>query len=138
MCYIDHFGAQVIDFQCPSTALSGAISHTSKERSKVYSVDASFKSMPPSKATIISAYRDLYRSGLHAVQYSKPSRYVLKKTLDDAFREGSVSEFDALRIANTKLFLDNAAKSTGQEHKVVKNLLHVRWYEREVSMGRIP
>ena len=88
--------------------------------------------MPPSKATIISAYRNLYRSGLHAVQYSKPARYIIRNTLNNAFRKSSVSEFETVKVANTKLFLDNAAKSTGLEHKVIKNLLYVRWWEREL------
>ena len=91
--------------------------------------------MPLSNAIIVSAYRDLYRSGLHAVQYSKPSRYTLKNILDNAFRKGSVAEFDALKIANTKLFLDNAAKSNGLEHKVIKNLLLVRWWEKAMDTG---
>ena len=44
-----------------------------------------------------------------------------------AFREGSTKDYNAERAKNTVLFLSNAAKSRGLEHKIVKNLIHV-WY----------
>lgn len=84
---------------------------------------------------IIRAYRSLYRAGLHAVQYSRPARYVLKATLEDAFRSTPADKFHARRIGNTILFLENAAKARGMEHRILKNLIHVRWWEREKALG---
>ena len=80
---------------------------------------------------VIHAYRSLYRAGLHAVKYSKPGRYILKETLELAFRKTPADQFHPLRIGNTLLFLENAARTTGVEHKVLKNLLHVRWWQRQ-------
>lgn len=85
--------------------------------------------MSVSQQQLVLAYRRLYRNGLHAVQYAKPARYTLKQILDQAFRNGTIEDFDATKIGNTILFLQNAAKETGLEHKVLKNLLHVRWEE---------
>ncbi|KAL9114374.1 MAG: hypothetical protein Q9187_007479, partial [Circinaria calcarea] len=85
--------------------------------------------MSVSQQQLVLAYRQLYRNGLHAVQYAKPARYTLKRILDQAFRNGTIEDFNALRIGNTILFLQNAAKEKGIEHKVLKNLLHVRWWE---------
>ena len=79
---------------------------------------------------IILAYRSLYRSALHAVQYSKPARYIVKDILNNSFRNGSRAEFNAKKIGNTILFLENAAKVKGLEHKILKNLVHVRWWQR--------
>lgn len=87
--------------------------------------------MAVSKDVVVRAYRHLYRSGLHAVQYSKPARYLLKETLRKAFRKSPASDFSARRIDNTVLFLNNAAAVRGVEHRVVRNILHVRYWERE-------
>ena len=86
--------------------------------------------MSVSNKQIISAYRQLFRKGLHAVQYSKPARYNLKRVLEGAFRNGTPADFNARKIGNTLLFLSNAAKETGLEHKIVKNLLFVRHWEQ--------
>ena len=86
--------------------------------------------MIANKPQIILAYRTLYRSALHAVQYSKPARYIVRDTLNNAFRNSHPSEFDAKKIGNTVLFLENAARSKGLEHRILKNLVHVRWWQR--------
>lgn len=49
--------------------------------------------------------------------------------LRDEFRKGNPKTFDQRRISNTITFLNLAAKETGLEHKLVKNLLRVK-YER--------
>ena len=86
--------------------------------------------MSVSNTQIISAYRQLLRKGLHAVQYSKPARYNLKRVLENAFRHGTPADFNTRKIGNTILFLSNAAQEKGLEHKIVKNLLIVRhWQE---------
>ena len=89
--------------------------------------------MDAERQAIVSAYRTLYRTGLHAVQYAKPQRYVLKKILEGAFRKSPASDFDRLRIGNTVLFLENASRARGLEHKILKNLMHVRWWEQQME-----
>lgn len=80
----------------------------------------------------IYAYRGLYRALLHAVQYAKPARYMGRNMLREEFRKGDPATFDLARINNTIKFLDLATKETGLEHKLVKNLLRVK-YERGVQ-----
>ncbi|KAK8039771.1 hypothetical protein PG993_008182 [Apiospora rasikravindrae] len=76
---------------------------------------------------IIHAYRHLYRGLLHAVQFSKPARYVARHQLRAAFREdGAV--FDPKGVAKTIAFLDAATRSRGPEHKVLKNLLTIAFH----------
>ena len=86
--------------------------------------------MVASNTQIVLAYRTLYRSALHAVQYSKPARYIVRDILGTAFRNSHPSEFNANEIRNTILFLENAARFKGLEHRVLKNLMHVRWWQR--------
>jgi len=85
--------------------------------------------MPASKQDIIKAYRNLYRAGLRAVQYSAPARYTLRDRLRRAFRASPASDFDQQRILNTLEFLDGATKTTGIEHHIVRGLLMVWWDE---------
>ncbi|KAB8290670.1 hypothetical protein EYC80_008311 [Monilinia laxa] len=80
----------------------------------------------------VYAYRDLYRALLHAVQYAKPARYMGRNMLREEFRKGDPATFDLARINNTIKFLNLATKETGLEHKLVKNLLRVK-YERGVQ-----
>jgi hypothetical protein len=80
-----------------------------------------------SNTTIIHAYRHLYQHLLRAVQYSKPARYIARDRLRNAFRNSKTEEYDAKRLARTLEFLDGAAKTTGLEHKIVKNWVHVWW-----------
>ncbi|KAK8093797.1 hypothetical protein PG997_000482 [Apiospora hydei] len=76
---------------------------------------------------IIHAYRHLYRGLLHAVQYSKPARYVACHQLRAAFRENG-AVFDSKGVSRTVAFLDAAARSRGPEHKVLKNLLMIAYH----------
>lgn len=85
--------------------------------------------MTASKQDIIRAYRNLYRAGLRAVQYSAPARYTLRDRLRRAFRASPASDFDQQRILNTLEFLNGATKTTGIEHHIVKSLLMVWWHE---------
>ena len=79
---------------------------------------------------IVQSYRRLYRHGLQAVQYSSPSRHTLKDRLQRAYRNGTAADFDAEKIENTIEFLRNAAKEKCIEHRIVKSLLHVWWWEK--------
>lgn len=90
--------------------------------------------MNVSRPEIVRSYRQLYRHGLHAVQYSAPARYTLKILLENAYRTGNAADYDAQKISNTLTFLEGAAKEKGLEHKILKNLLHT-WYW-EVSHTR--
>ncbi|MCJ1355127.1 MAG: hypothetical protein MMC33_005118 [Icmadophila ericetorum] len=89
--------------------------------------------LPPSD--VISAYRLLYRSGLHAVQFAKPARYTLRDIIRKAFRTEPPSCFDRERLGNTVLFLQNAARETGMEHKILKNLIFTRYWEAKYRLG---
>lgn len=79
---------------------------------------------------IIVAYRHLYRQCLKVVSYSAPSRHVLLRILQLSFRSGSGPDFDPQKIANTLLFLRRASTSTGLEHKIVKNIVMLRYWEQ--------
>ena len=86
---------------------------------------------------VITAYRHLYQHGLRAVQYSAPARYTLRDRLRDAFRKREVSDFSTLRVANTIEFLKGATKEKGIEHKVIKTILFVWYYEKStVQLSR--
>jgi hypothetical protein len=86
--------------------------------------------MPPTHSEIITAYRALYRTGLRAIQYSAPARFVLRDRLRRAFRESPITDFEPHRITNTLEFLNGAAQSTGLEHHVLRNVLHTWYWER--------
>jgi hypothetical protein len=87
----------------------------------------------PRQQEMIYAYRNLYRGLLHAVQYSKPARYIARDQLRDAFRKEHPSSFNQEKIDRTVEFLRFAARETGLEHRVVKNLLHTAYWERHVN-----
>ncbi|KAF2428967.1 DUF1763-domain-containing protein [Tothia fuscella] len=87
--------------------------------------------MPPVHNEIITAYRALYRTGLRAIQFSSPARYVLRDRLRRAFRVAPVTDFEPQRITNTLEFLNGAAQSTGMEHHILRNLLMVWYWEPE-------
>ncbi|ODA82115.1 hypothetical protein RJ55_00620 [Drechmeria coniospora] len=74
---------------------------------------------------IVHAYRHLYRGLLHAVQFSSPVRYVARDQLRSAFRERGAS-WNPEGAKRTLWFLHAAARETGLEHKILKNLLRVR------------
>lgn len=76
---------------------------------------------------VIHAYRHLYRGLLHAVQFSKPARYVARDKLRIAFREKD-TKLDGRGIARTLRFLDAAARERGLEHSVLKNLLLTTYF----------
>lgn len=78
---------------------------------------------------IVHAYRHVLRHSLRAIQFSKPARYTLRDRLRAAFRMGTASDFDQQKITNTLELLRYAARENGLEHKIVKNLLFVWWYQ---------
>ncbi|KAL4905689.1 hypothetical protein BDW74DRAFT_151804 [Aspergillus multicolor] len=82
------------------------------------------------RKAIVRAYRQLYRQGLKAINYSTPARHVLLKTLRSSFRTSPAQDFDSLRIANTLGFLRKAADVSGIEHKIVRNTLIAKYWEQ--------
>jgi hypothetical protein len=82
-----------------------------------------------SRHDILSAYRQLYRGLIHAVQFSKPARFTARDQLRDAFRKEDPSTFNRQKIDNTVEFLKLATNEAGLEHRIVKNLLRTN-YER--------
>ena len=90
-------------------------------------------SMTVDRYAIVRSYRSLYRHALRAVQYSSPARYTLKNHLRLAYRGSSVEAFSPIRIDNTLLFLKHAAEERGFEHRMLKNLLHVWWWQAQPS-----
>lgn len=86
-----------------------------------------------SNVEIIKSYRDLYRSALRAVQFSSPARYTLKSHFRLAYRSNDANLFDPTKIGNTLVFLKHAAEKRGFEHRLLKCLLHVWWWQDESS-----
>lgn len=84
----------------------------------------------PKHLAVIHAYRHLYRQGLQAVNYSTPSRHVLLRILRSSFRSFPAEDFDSQKIANTLRFLRQASNTTGMEHKIVRSLMMVRYWEQ--------
>jgi hypothetical protein len=82
------------------------------------------------KEAITVAYRQLYRQSLKAVNYSTPSRHIILRILRSSFRSGAPGDFDPQKVANTLRFLRHASECTGLEHKILKNLLMVRYWEQ--------
>lgn len=86
-----------------------------------------------SNQRVVHAYRHIYRTGLHAIQYSSPARHTLKKLVRNSFRTGQVEDFNPRKIKNTIKFLHCAAKEKGLEHRMVKSLLHVWFWSGNVK-----
>ena len=85
--------------------------------------------MTPNVQDVLRSYRHLYRHGLHAVQFASPARYTLRNELRYAYRHGSATDFDAKKVENTIAFLDSATNSNGLAHSILKNLLHLWWWQ---------
>lgn len=86
---------------------------------------------------VISAYRHLYKRGLQAIKHATPARHVLRNILRSSFRSENRSEFYPAKVARTLEFLDRAAGSNSYEHKILKNLLHVRYYEQPLATMKV-
>lgn len=79
---------------------------------------------------VLHAYRHLYRAVLRAVCYSQPASTVARDQLRRAFRD-KTNTFNKNTVRRTVWFLNNAARETGTEHKIVKNLLFTQfWRDR--------
>ncbi|KAK3488361.1 hypothetical protein B0T13DRAFT_451815 [Neurospora crassa] len=83
-----------------------------------------------SNQELVHAYRHLLRWSLRAVQFSKPARFVVRDTLRAAFRDKN-GTFEPSRVKSTLWFLESAATYVGVEHKIIKNLVHVRYIQNK-------
>ncbi|KAF8418491.1 hypothetical protein EV426DRAFT_577446 [Tirmania nivea] len=90
----------------------------------------------PSRLTILHAYRHLLRAGLIAVQYSVPARYAIRDKLRKSFRERPPISFNQTRIDNTLEFLRAAGEHVGIEHRVVRNLCFVHYWQNNSRFRR--
>ncbi|KAH8687829.1 hypothetical protein BGZ60DRAFT_363362 [Tricladium varicosporioides] len=90
----------------------------------------------PTQIQIAYAYRHLYRGLLKAVQYSKPARYTALDQLRKSFRNEDPATFDQVKINTTLEFLTGAARETGLEHKILRNLLLVKYWQKHQSLPR--
>ncbi|KAH6621047.1 hypothetical protein B0J18DRAFT_215650 [Chaetomium sp. MPI-SDFR-AT-0129] len=86
----------------------------------------------PATTNLVHSYRHLLRAGLRAVQFSKPSRYIIRDVLRKEFRDPR-GEFEAEKARRTVWFLNAAAQSRGLEHKILKNLCRVHWERKQVE-----
>lgn len=91
-------------------------------------------------STIIPAYRHLFRTSLQAVRFSTPARYQVRSILRDSFRNSPASAFNPRRIGNTIAFLEQAREHNGYEHKILRNICHIRYWrdnhkEKQKPMG---
>ncbi|KAK4202581.1 hypothetical protein QBC40DRAFT_294646 [Triangularia verruculosa] len=82
----------------------------------------------PTKTELLTSYRHLYRAALQAVQYSKPSRYVVRDQLRLAFRDAkNLAEYHPEKIRRTIWFFHAASQSRGLEHRICKTLVRMHW-----------
>jgi hypothetical protein len=79
----------------------------------------------------LRAYRHLYRAALRAVRHSSPAKYQIRDTMRSAFRNGSVETLNRQKVENTLQFLQRAESHAGMEHKILQNLLHVRYWQNQ-------
>lgn len=78
---------------------------------------------------ILQAYRNLYRNALLATHRSTPAKYVVRETIRKAFRIEPAHNFNPQRVKNTEEFLKRAEQDNGMEHRILKNLVHVRYWQ---------
>lgn len=89
------------------------------------------------KKQIIYAYRHLYRSALKAVRYSQPASSVVRTQLRSAFRAAD-AVYNERAVTRTIWFLKNAAKEAGIEHRILRNLLMVKWWREQTANQERP
>ena len=80
-------------------------------------------------AQVVQSYRQIYRAALRAVLFATPARHTIRLAVRTGFRGQPATAFNQRQIDNTIKFLERAADHTGLEHKIVKNLCHVRYWQ---------
>ncbi|KAK3344057.1 hypothetical protein B0T25DRAFT_316477 [Lasiosphaeria hispida] len=91
--------------------------------------------LPVTAQELVTAYRHLLRHSLRAVQFSKPSRYVIVDQLRAAFRDpkASAATFDRERVRRTIWFFKAATQEAGLESRILKNLVRVHWERKRAG-----
>lgn len=84
---------------------------------------------PTREQHLIQAYRHLYRRSLQAVAHSQPASTLARNLLRAAFRDKDGGTFDQEACKRTSWFLHNAARESGVEHRIVKNLLMCKFWK---------
>ena len=82
---------------------------------------------------LLHAYRHLYRNALLATHRSSPAKHVIREIIRTAFRMEDARNFNLRRVKNTEEFLKRAKQDTGIEHRILKNLLHVRYWQHHAK-----
>ena len=75
------------------------------------------------------AYRHLYKAALQAVMKAAPAKHQIRDSMRNGFRNEPAESFNAYKVENTLQFLKQAEKYTGIEHKILKNLCHVKYWQ---------
>ena len=107
--------------------ITGAVFHRFRGYTSSYT-RLSRQPMKADKASVTSAYRRLLRTALQAVRFSTPARYQVNGILRDSFRNAPPAAFVPRRIEKTIGFLEQAREHAGLEHKILRNIIHVRWW----------
>jgi hypothetical protein len=84
-----------------------------------------------STVEVRTAYRRLFKASLDAIRHSSPAKYVVRDILRRSFREDPQEAFEPTRIDNTLTFLERASKYRGREHKILRNILKVRFHRQQ-------
>lgn len=84
---------------------------------------------------VARAYRQLYKHALRAVRYSTPGRHTIREQLRQCFRQNDASKFNRAKIDNTLEFLKAAGKEAGLEHRVLRTLLMMWFWQRSQVLG---
>lgn len=87
---------------------------------------------------VVSAYRRLLRTSLHAVRFASPAKHLIRHILRDSFRDSPAAAFNSRRIEKTIKFLEQAGEHNGFQHKILKNILHVRWWRDHKKEMKLP
>ena len=79
---------------------------------------------------VIHSYRHILRNLIHGINHATKARTVAVKQLRAAYKDPH-SVYDEEGIKRTVWFLKEAARTTGIEHKILKNLIEVRRIKEE-------
>lgn len=90
-----------------------------------------------SKLEVLHAYRRLFKLSQRAILNARPARYQVRDIIRNAFRSEPRSSFNPRRVENTAYFLTRARNYNGFEHKILKNLLFIRWWRTREHHGKL-
>lgn len=94
--------------------------------------------MGPRGTQVTLAYRKLLKTSSQAVRFATPAKHLVRHILRDSFRGSPATAFNPRRINNTIRFLEQASEHNGLQHKILKNIIHVRWWKDHKDKLKIP